>query len=59
MKDVYRATQDVWRKRIFQLPQICFNPRTWTVGVSWAAPEDCGFFNLHLGPVGLCWDMWP
>lgn len=55
----YRATPAVWRKRIFQLPTFAFNPRQWTFGISWAAPEDCGDFCLHIGPVGLLWDMWP
>ena len=55
----YRATPTVWRKRIFQVPGVVVNWRTWTIGVSWAAPEDEGFFYIHLGPVGLGWDMWP
>jgi len=57
--DDYRADAAVWRKRIFQLPVLAFNPRQWTIGISWAAPEDCGDFILHIGPVGVLWDMWP
>lgn len=53
------ATTAVWRKRLLQLPWCGFNLRHWAFGVSWDAPADEGYFTLHLGPIGLCWDMWP
>jgi hypothetical protein len=54
-----RANAQVWCKRIFQLPRMAFNHRTWTVGISWDEPEVGGWFRLHFGPVGIGWEMWP
>lgn len=57
--DTYRATPEVWRKRILQVPTLGFNLRNWTFGFSWSPSEDSGDFVISFGPVGLIWDAWP